>query len=417
MRLCVLYTGNLRAHRGPHAPRRPELVHTSPLPNREPAPLRLAIFSGVYDYIADGIALTLNRLVEQLECDDIEVLVFAPSAKTPAFRHAGTLISVPSFAIPGRSEYRCATGLGRTARRRLMTFQPNLFHIAVPDILGLHALRFARQHKIPVLSSYHTRYETYLSYYGIDMVRPLINGYLRKFYASANRVCAPSQSMAEEIEAAGYGRNIHVWGRGVDPQRFHPKKRSSKWRRDLGIGDDEVVLLFVSRLVREKGLDTLVDVVDGLAKRDLRFRCVIVGDGPDRASLENRLPQALFTGFLGGEDLPCAYASSDIFFFPSLTETFGNVTLEAMASGLPVVCADATGSRSLVEPDVTGFLEMPNDAAAFISQLEKLLGSESLRRSMGAAGLERSAEYTQERAYQQLRSVYDGLLRTSGVDD
>ena len=130
-------------------------------------PLRLAIFSGVYDYIVDGVSLTLNRLVEQLEKDGVEVLVFAPTAKNAAFRHAGTLVSVPSFAIPGRSEYLCATSLGRTARQRLATFQPNLFHIAVPDILGLHALCLARRQQIPVLASYHTRYETYASYYGM----------------------------------------------------------------------------------------------------------------------------------------------------------------------------------------------------------------------------------------------------------
>ena len=387
-----------------------------PRPSRKQAPLRLAIFSGVYDYILDGIALTLNRLVEQLEADGVEVLVFAPTAKTAAFPHAGTLVSVPSFAIPGRSEYRCATGLGRTARQRLETFQPNLFHIAVPDILGLNALCLARRQKIPVIASYHTRYETYPSYYGMGMVRPLLAGYLRRFYASADRVCAPSPSMAAEIEAAGYGRDIHVWGRGVKPQRFNPQKRSLEWRRGLGIGDDELILLFVSRLVREKGLDTFADVVDGLTNNGSKFRCVVVGDGPDRASLEKRLPQAVFTGFLGGDDLPRAYASSDVFFFASLTETFGNVTLEAMASGLPVVCADATGSRSLVDPDVTGFLGAPEDTAAFVNQLERLLSDENLRHSMGAAGLDRSAEYTQERAYRQLRSVYDSLLTPADAD-
>ena len=379
-------------------------------------PLRLAIFSGVYDYIADGIALTLNRLVEQLEADGVEVLVFAPTAETAAFAHAGTLVSVPSFAIPGRSEYRCATVLGRTAGRRLEAFQPTLFHIAVPDILGLHAMSLARRRQIPVVASYHTRYETYPGYYGLGMVKPLLHGYLRRFYASADRVCAPSQSIAAEIEAAGYGRDIHVWGRGVDHQRFNPQKRSLQWRRDLGIGDDELIVLFVSRLVREKDLDTLAAVVEALTARSVAFRSVVVGDGPERASLEQRLPQALFTGFLGGDDLARAYASSDVFFFPSLTETFGNVTLEAMASGLPVVCADATGSRSLVKSGETGFVVVPKNKAAFANHLEQLLGNEPLRLAMGAAGLACSAEYTQQRAYHQLRSVYESLLHPAGAD-
>ncbi len=385
-------------------------------PNREQTPLRLAIFSGVYDYIADGIALTLNRLVKRLEADGVEVLVFAPTAKTAAFQHAGTLISVPSFAVPGRSEYRCATRLGRTARKRLASFQPNLFHIAVPDILGLHALRMARRQHIPVVASYHTRYETYPHYYGIGMVRPMVNGYLRGFYASADRVCAPSASMAQEIEAQGYGHDIQVWGRGVDPGRFNPQKRSLEWRRSLGIDDDEVILLFVSRLVREKELSTLADAVDGLTERGVAFRCVVVGDGPDREYLEKRIPQAVFTGFLDGDELPRAYASSDVFFFPSLTETFGNVTLEAMASGLPAVCADATGSRSLIDHSKNGFLGAPKDTKAFVGYLEQLLKTDSLRQLMGAAGLERSADYTQERAYQGLRAVYDSLLRPVDAD-
>lgn len=389
--------------------------HTTLQPSHTHAPIRLAIFSGVYNYIVDGVALTLNRLVEQLERDGIEVLVFAPTAKTAAFAHAGELVSVPSFAIPGRREYRYATGMGKAARKRLEEFQPNLFHIAVPDILGLNALYMARRRQIPIVASYHTRYETYPSYYGLGMARPLISGYLRHFYSSVDKVCAPSASMAEEIEAAGYGKNIHVWARGVNQQLFNPNKRSLEWRRSLGIGDDEVVLSFVSRLVREKGLDTLADVVDGLSKRSVKFRCLVVGDGPDQAALEKRLSEAVFTGFLEGEDLARAYSSSDVFFFASLTETFGNVTLEAMASGLPVVCADATGSRSLVEHDITGFVVEPERTEAFVQYLERLLVSEELRSTMGSAGFERSAEYTQERSFRQMRSVYESLLTPAPV--
>ena len=390
--------------------------YSNPPPSQRCTTLRIAIFSAVYDYILDGVALTLNRLVEQLERDNIEVRVYAPTAKTAAFPHAGDLVSVPSFAIPGRSEYRCALVIGQAARRDLEAFQPNLIHIAVPDILGFHALRFARRQKIPVLASYHTRYDTYLDYYGFGMIRPAVSRYLKWFYSSVDKVCAPSASIAEDIEAAGYGRDIHVWSRGIDQQRFRLQKRSLQWRRNLGISDDEVVLLFVSRLVREKNLDMLVDVIEGLNERGVAFRSVIVGDGPERAFLEKRLPQTVFTGFLGGEDLPTAYASSDVFFFGSLTETFGNVTLEAMASGLPVVCATATGSRSLVEEGVTGFLGTPGKTEEFVTHLQRLLTSEDLRRSMGMASLERSGNYTQERSYREMRSIYDNLLKPTVGD-
>ena len=377
--------------------------------------LRLAIFSGVYDYIADGVSLTLNKLVEDLEHDGVEVMVFAPTAKKAAFAAVGTLVSVPSIAAPGRSEYRLAIGIGRSARHRLAVFQPNLFHIAVPDFLGFTSLRLARRWRIPALASYHTRYETYLAYYGIGVFTPVSSAYLKRFFSACDLVCAPSPSMADELRANGYGSDIRVWGRSVDGVRFNPGRRSAPWRQSLGIGDEEVVVAFVSRLVREKDLDTLVNVVHGLERRGVSFRCLIVGDGPDRTYVEGRLPRAIFTGALAGEGLARAYASSDIFFFPSLTETFGNVTLEAMASGLPAVCADATGSRSLVEPEVSGFLARPKNTDEFVGYIERLVGSKDLRRQMGAAGLARSSTYTRAKAYGQLRSAYDELLRAGGT--
>lgn len=390
--------------------RRPDLdLPTTPLESSH-RPLRLAIFSGVYDYIVDGVALTLNRLVEQLERDGVEVLVFAPTANHSAIDYAGTLVSVPSIPMPGRREYRASVGLGRSAKKRLDAFQPTLFHIAAPDILGWRAMSLARQHNIPVLASYHTRYETYFDYYGAGFALSLASKYLRSFYSRADRVCAPTQLMAEDIEKAGYGRDIVVWGRGVDSDQFAPTKRSTKWRRELGIGSEEIVVLFVSRLVREKNLGVLVDVLCGLKARGLTFRAVVVGDGPERTALEARLPDAVFTGFLGGDDLAQAYASSDIFFFASLTETFGNVTLEAMASALPAVCADATGSRSLVDPGVTGFLEPADDVSAMIDRLAELVQDGGLRQRMGNAGLVRSASFTQATAYRQVRNAYASLL-------
>jgi phosphatidylinositol alpha 1,6-mannosyltransferase len=216
--------------------------------------------------------------------------------------------------------------------------------------------------------------------------------------------------MAEKLEAAGYASSVRIWGRGVDTLRFSPEKRSLPWRHGLGIGDDEVVVTFVSRLVREKNLDALIDIVQEAERRGLPFRCVIVGNGPDRGYLEQRLRHAVFTGFLEGENLARAYASADVFLFPSDNETFGNVTLEAMACGLPAVCANSTGSRSLVEPEVSGFLATPGNIDEYVGYLERLIGNRDLRLSMGATGLERSHAFTREKAYRQLRSVYDELL-------
>ena len=166
------------------------------------------------------------------------------------------------------------------------------------------------------MASYHTRYENYLTYYGLGALLGPVSAYLKWFYGSCRELYAPSESMAEILKAEGISTEIRLWSRGVDTENFHPNKRSSAWRAKHGIAEDELVICFVSRLVREKELDTLVDVLEGLRRRNVPHRSVIVGDGPDRNFLEQKLPGSIFTGFLVGDELARAYASSDIFLFP-----------------------------------------------------------------------------------------------------
>jgi glycosyltransferase involved in cell wall biosynthesis len=372
--------------------------------------LRVALVTGSYNYIRDGIALTLNRLVGYLEAQGVRVLVIAPTAKTPALPHKGDLLSVPSIPLPARPEYRLALGLSRRARQELEAFQPHIMHIAVPDLLGYRALRFAQRKSLPVVASYHTRYENYLTYYGLGVFRRPVTSYLKWFYGSCLELYAPSASMIETLQADGIATQIRLWSRGVDTDNFHPAKRSSDWRSKHGIADHELVVCFVSRLVREKELDTLADVLDGLRRLNVAYRSVIVGDGPDRKYLQERLPESIFTGFLAGDELARAYACSDIFLFPSDTETFGNVTLEAMASGLATVCADACGSSSLVVPGVTGFLAKPRHSQEFIEAIQRLANDAALRASMRAAARERSLAFSWDSAMGQLLGYYRELL-------
>jgi glycosyltransferase involved in cell wall biosynthesis len=171
-----------------------------------------------------------------------------------------------------------------------------------------------------------------------------------------------------------------------------------------------VAIVFVGRSVREKGLDLLVDTLNELKRQNVAHRSIAVGDGPERAWLEERLPDTIFPGFLHGEDLAQAYASSDIFFFPSQTETFGNVTLEAMASGLPAVCAFATGSRSLVSPHVTGFMAETNSAGEFADHLSTLVADAVARRRMGAVARERSLNFSWDAAMDRMLGYYRSVL-------
>jgi len=216
---------------------------------------------------------------------------------------------------------------------------------------------------------------------------------MRWFYRQCAQVYVPSLSMEEVLREQGFADDIRIWSRGVDAGLFRSSRRDNHWRRSLGIGDEEVVIAFVGRLVMEKGLELLASTVERVTAMGIRHRCLVVGDGPAREWFEKRLPQAHFTGFLAGEELARAYASSDIFVNPSDTETFGNVTLEAMASGLPVVCADATGSRSLVRHGITGFLAEPRDAESFAESVSLLVRDPELRRKLGSAAVFASRSY------------------------
>ncbi len=371
-------------------------------------PLRVALITSSYNFIADGVALTLNRLVGYLERHGVQVLVFAPTARQPAFAHQGTLVSVPSLPLPGRPEYRLALGMAGHLKRQLLDFQPDIIHIAVPDLLGHAALALAKARGIPAVASYHTRYETYLKHYWyLAPLEGMLKAILRRFYGQASEVYVPSESVREALLADGLKDNFKPWPRGIDTERFTPHKRSAAWRAQLGIGPDEPVVLHVSRLVREKRLDTLTGALNKLT---IPHRVVIVGDGPDRAYAERELPRAVFTGFLEGDDLATAYASSDIFVFPSDSESFGNVTLEAMASGLPSVCADATGSRSLVVSGETGFLAPADDADGFARHITALAGDAALRRRMGEAARAQALGFSWEETLARMLGYYRALL-------
>jgi glycosyltransferase involved in cell wall biosynthesis len=230
---------------------------------------------------------------------------------------------------------------------------------------------------------------------------------LRRFYGACREVYVPSDSTRDALLADGLRNNFKPWPRGIDAVRFSPAKRSPAWRARYGIGPDELVILHVSRLVREKRLDTLTAA---LKRITVPHRVLIVGDGPDRDFVRREVPDAVFAGFLTGEDLAAAYASSDIFVFPSDSESFGNVTLEAMASGLPCVCADATGSRSLVVPDETGFLAAADDSHAFARHVTALAQDPDLRRRMGEAARRRSQSFSWEETLAKMLSYYRALL-------
>ena len=355
--------------------------------------LRVALFSGNYNYVRDGANQALNKLVDFLERNDVEVRVYSPTSKFPAFEPAGTLISVPAWRIPGRGEYFYAKPMNAVVRADLEAFAPTLVHLSAPDSLGISVKKWAKGAGVPVVASVHTRFETYFAFYGLGWVRRWAERHLRRFYGDLAEIYATSEGFAEVLRAQGMSDRIRVWSRGIDKARFHPGRRNLAWRRGLGIGADEPTIAFVGRLVLEKGLDVVAATMAELTRREVPHRLLVVGDGPARAKFAAQVPEAVFTGFLGGDALPRAYASADMMINPSTTETFGNVTLEAMASGLPVVAARATGNDCLVDDGVTGSLITPGDAGRFADAIEALIADPAARAAAGQAGVLRAADY------------------------
>jgi glycosyltransferase involved in cell wall biosynthesis len=378
--------------------------------------LRIALFSGNYNYTRDGANQALNRLVGSLLAKGAAVRVYSPTVAEPDFAPTGDLVSLPSIAMPvkGRGEYRLPLGLNAAVKRDLEKFAPNIVHLSSPDPSGHAALRWAQDHDIPVLASVHTRFETYPRYYNMAFLEPLIVRLLRRFYNRCDALVAPSQSTIDELLAMGMHDDIGLWSRGVDRTVFSSARRDPEWRRSIGLADDDVAIVFLGRLVMEKGLDVFTETIVQLRRRQVPHKVLVIGDGPARGWFEKNLPGGIFAGFRTGEALGAALASGDVFFNPSVTEAFGNVTLEAMACGLPVVAAGATGSASIVREGVTGRLiplaGQSADVAGCADALAEYCTDPALRAAHGAAGETRACEYSWEAINQVVADTYIRLV-------
>lgn len=372
--------------------------------------MRVALFSGNYNCVRDGANRALNRLVDHLLDRGAEVRVYSPTIAEPAFAPAGDLVSVPSVPIPGRSEFRIALGVPRSVRADIERFAPNIIHVSAPDLLGRGAQKLARRLDVPVVASLHTRFETYFDYYGLGALRGLGEWHLRRFYQASDRVLAPNAASADSLVAMGVAReDIAIWGRGIDPAAFSPMLRDLGWRRALGYRDDEIVPLFFGRLVIEKGIAVFADTIRLLRERGYPLRPLIVGTGPAEARFRTLLPDAVFTGHLDGKALGRAVASADVLINPSTTEAFGNVNLEAMASGLAVVSADVGSAQALIAPGRSGMLT-PASAPELAEAAEQLIERPDLRFSLAREAHVAASGYRWPGILDQVLQSYSGLI-------
>ena len=381
---------------------------SSALPKSEQHSTRIAYFAGTMKPGHDGVTRVLYRLIDSLRDRRIANVFY--SALIPLIGQRPTeMFEVPSVRIPMYRGHRFALPGQKYFEDHLASFKPDLIHINSPCPLGYAAVQYGRMHRIPVVATYHTHFVSYANYYKVSPLELLGWNYMRKLYNSCQRVYVPSVPIVNELGGHGIG-NLKFLPHGVDTTVFHPQFRSRTWKEELGIGGKSV-LLFVGRLVWEKDLRTLAEAYRILSARRSDVVCVLVGDGPIHEELRQLMPGAVFLGYKSGHGLSTAYASSDLFVFPSTTETFGNVTVEAMASGLVPVCAREGGAHGSIQPGVTGLLTEPRDAADLVEKIEYLLDRPGKRAEMADQALRYARCQTWDRIFDDLFADYEELLR------
>lgn len=370
------------------------------------AGLRVALFSGNYNCVRDGANRALNRLARFILDHGGTVRVYSPTIDTPAFAPAGDLVSIPSFGIPGRREYRIAPRLTKAAREDIRRFAPTHVHLSAPDWLGTGAQAFAKELGVPVVISHHTQFETYLEYYRLTILAGWMRRRIDRFYAGADFVLAPTEGIADTFRERLPAEKVGVWSRGVDRAVFTPARRDMEWRRSLGYRDDEKIVLFFGRIVVEKGLGIFAGAIDELRARGHAIVPLVVGDGPALGWFRERLGDVRTTGHLEDVELGRAVASADILINPSDTEAFGNVNLEAMASALAIVSADVGSAQALLRNGESGIMVPPRDVRAYADAAEQLLASAKTRARLGNAALEASKRFNWDEVLGEVVRAY-----------
>jgi glycosyltransferase involved in cell wall biosynthesis len=372
--------------------------------------MRVALVTENFLPKLDGVTRTLAMLLEHLQLRGHRAIVLGPQGAPEVYAGA-RVYGAPGVPLPMYPELR-ALFPTPDLEEGLVNFQPDVVHVAEPMLLGAAAIHWAQKLGAPLVSSYHTDLAAYCAYYQLGALAGPLWAYRRFLHNQCLHTLCPSPTTASQVAGRGIQR-VGVWPRGVDADLFTPERRSTAWRaRITGGADDAPIVLYVGRLSAEKNIGALVAAFRALAETGAHL--VLVGDGPARGELEQALgrQRVTFTGYLSGEALATAYASADVFAFPSLTETFGQVVQEAMASGLPVVGFDAGGVHDLVARERTGLLALAGDAGAFAAALAALVASPERRTRLGAQGRAFAVEHTWARVMDGLLEVYAASAAT-----
>lgn len=357
--------------------------------------IKVAFFAEILIEDFDGASRTMYQLLNRIPHEEFEFVFFCG---VPPDKELGCeVVQFPTFRIPYNNTYQVVFPYFSTGRvkKKLKDFQPDVIHIASPSPLGNFARKYAKKQNIPLIAIYHTHFIPYIKYYfrGLPALIPFFEKkaiqITRTFYKSPDLVYAPSQLVIDELKDMCQleGHNLKLWQRGIDQNLFSPQKKDKTFIRNI-VKNDRPTILFVSRLVWEKNLQTLINLYDLCEREQVQVNFVVAGDGVARKDAEKQMPNAFFLGMINHEELATVYASSDVYFFPSDTESFGNVVIEAMASGIPCVVANGGGPKSLIKDGENGFLCPPNDVEYYWEKIQLLLNNQERRTNMIAKGLD-----------------------------
>ena len=356
-------------------------------------PLRVAVVTETYPPEINGVAMTTGRMVEGLVAAGHRVDLIRPRQA-----HEGAVIAADGveqmlargIPIPKYANLQLGLPAQKVLLRRWSHQRPDVVQVVTEGPLGWSALTAARKLRLPVISEFHTNFHRYTGHYGVGWLKAPIAAYLRSFHKRADLTLVPTRALGDELQALGIPR-VDVVSRGVDTELFAPQRRSDALRRQWGLGPDDLAVLYVGRIAPEKNLALLEKAFAAIHARHPRARLVMVGGGPALAALRSRQPRAVFAGMQTGTALAEHYASGDLFLFPSLTETYGNVVAEALASGLPVVAYRDAAALELVSHDIHGWLAEPGDEAAFVAGAVSLADAPGQRARQAMAARQRVA--------------------------
>jgi len=357
----------------------------------------------------DGVTRVLYKMIEGALERNHEVIGITSVLPDQDVRIV-PMYQVPSVVMPLQKNYRLAIPGYQTFAKVLEKFNPDILHINSPCPLGFSAMKYGEVFNIPVVATYHTHFPKYLPYYHLSALEEWTWKLSRLLYNNIDRTFVPTRPIMDELLQHNF-HDLEYLPNGVDGELFNPKRRSSGWRKQFRDGQTPIVL-FVSRLVWEKDLHVLVETNKILRESETRFEMVIVGDGPARKEFQAKMPGAHFLGYQSGIQLAEIFASADIFAFPSTTETFGLVTLEAMASGLVPVAANSGGAIDIIENGKSGFLSEQQNGKDMAEKITSLINNAELRRVMARNAFIRSSSFHWQTIFSQMFASYKELLNT-----